>query len=45
MQNQPAPDYLVLKAEGAVLAGSGISYRQFLLRNGQAITAGIMTGS
>lgn len=45
MQNQPGPDYLLLKAEGAVLAGSGISYRQLLLRNGQATTAGIMAGS
>ena len=45
MQNQPAPDYLVLKEGEAVIAGSGVNYREVLLRNGRAVTAGIMTGS
>lgn len=45
MQHQPPPDYLVLKEAGVVMAGSGISYRQVLLPNKEALTAGIMTGS
>jgi GNAT superfamily N-acetyltransferase len=45
MQNQPAPDYLLLKQDGQLLAGSGVSYRQVLLPGGGAVTAGIMTGS
>lgn len=45
IHDQPASDYLVLSEGGEVVAGSGITYRQLLLPDGAAITAGIMTGS
>lgn len=45
LQDLPLPDYMVLTEAGAEIAGSSVSYRRVLLRNGAAITAGIMTGS
>lgn len=45
MQNQPAPDYMVITVDGKPIAGSGVSYRQVLFPNGSAVIGGIMTGS
>jgi hypothetical protein len=45
MQDQPAPDYLVIMEDGGPIAGSGVNYRQILLPNGASVIAGIMTGS
>jgi Acetyltransferase (GNAT) domain len=45
MQNQPAPDYLVIRENGKPIAGSGINYRQVLFPNGASVIGGIMTGS
>lgn len=38
-------DIMILKKDGEIIAGSGVSYRKVLLANNSRITVGIMTGS
>jgi len=45
MQNQPAPDYLMITEDGKPIAGSGVNYRQVSFPNGASVIGGIMTGS
>lgn len=40
-----APDLMVLKKDGEIVAGSAVTYRRLALANGELIDVGIMTGS